>query len=149
MVFRRESVSGIELEIDGLMADHFEEVGAFEDLTLNPKIEFYHRLEKADALRVFSARDNHGNLCGYALFFVQVHPHFEVKQAMCDLIYMMPEHRLKGHGREFIEFCEKSLMNENDIKAIYFSSTSKRPIGKIFERLGYKPIEMRFGKRVN
>lgn len=149
MKFRKESVRGIELEVEGLAFDHFEEVSPFQDIPPDPNIQFYHVLEDKGMLRVFTARDTHGNLCGYALFFVQKHPHFNSKQALCDILYLMPQHRSRGVGQEFIEFCDSSLQSERDIAAIYFSSTAKKPIGKLFERLGYEMADIRYAKRVN
>ena len=110
----------------------------------------YRALDDQEVLRVFTVRDQSGNLCGYAVFFVQIHPHFESsKQALCDAIYVMPEHRKSGIGFQLIQFCDMMLQTEKDIDVIFFTSTTRKPIGKLFERLGYEAHDVRYGKKVS
>lgn len=148
MKFKRENIKDVSLDIEEIIDSHFEEVSPFQDILPNPDVSFYCALEDRGFLRTYAARNDLGALCGYCVFFVQVHPHFKSKQALCDLLYLKPEHRSRSVGSEFVKFIESSLMAEKDIDVIFFSSTSKKPIGKIFERLGYQQTDVRYAKRV-
>lgn len=147
MEFGRETVEKIEKDLSGLIADHYSEVAAFHDIPLQPNYELYKVIEKQKGLRIFTLRGEKGELMGYAVFFVNLHPHFKKSlQARNDLLYVHPS--IRGEASiPLLKYCEDELRSE-EVDVIWYTSTAKRDLRALFKRLNYDLAECCYAKRI-
>ena len=103
-------------------------------------------------LRCLTVRDG-STLVGYV--FVLVYPHLHYAStlwAATDIFWLDPAYRQGLTGFRMFRLMEKSL-KETGVKAIAVNvklhfEASRGTIGKLFERLGYKPIETIYSKYI-
>lgn len=145
MIFQRERASEILAEIIPLTEKHHKECSRFIEIPLDPNYQLYLDAEKLGRLCVFTARKG-SRLCGYAVFFIQPHPHYsKTIQAFCSLLFIDPEYR--GAGMRFIRFCDEALASEG-VKIISHTVTTQMDYSKLLTRLGYEPAELIFERKI-
>lgn len=123
-------------------------------LPVDPDLSVYKKMADGKILRIFTARlgGGHGNadslLVGYQVFFVMKHPHRRYSlEASQDILYLDPEVRRGLVGFKFIKFCDKQLESEG-VKVIYHQISAENNFGRIFERMGYKLMDLTFSRRI-
>ena len=105
ITFREEPFEQSYPDAIPLLDQHHQEISKFPELELDPDVAKYIKLSKIGMYQTFTVRTHEGALIGYAAFFVSQMMHFRHNtQAVCDLIYLSPEYRKQGVGREFISF---------------------------------------------
>lgn len=109
MRFGFESVGQVWDELIVLAAAHHKEQGYKH--AFDPQKQIYESAGGIGILRIFTARDASGKLCGYAGFFVTRHPHMNFITASQDTVYVLPEHRGYTAGR-FMVWCDAALEAE-------------------------------------
>lgn len=130
-----------------LLKLHYIEVAHYQDIELDPDIDQYERMENAGAIRCFVARDELGLMVGYAVFFIRHNIHYRKSlQAVQDIIFIDPKKR--GFGTEFIQWCDEQLKIEG-IQAVYQHVKIQHDFGPLLKRLGYEPIDVIWGRRLD
>lgn len=145
--FRRENVKRIWDDLLPLLDLHYEELAPYKDIPLDPDREFFLKADEAGLIRVFAAREE-GALVGYAVYFVRQDIHYKsIKLAQQDLIFVHPERRGR-FGIRFIRWCEEQLKGEN-VRLIMCHAKVHNDFGAVFERLGYKPVDKIYYRRLD
>lgn len=134
-------------EVLPLVRKHYKEIAHYADIPLDPSLDQYARFEEMGLLRIFTARDSHGFLIGYSVFFVRPNLHYKSSlQAVQDVLYIDPDRR--GFGMKFIEWCDQQLREEK-VQAVYHHVKVKHDFGKLLERLGYQLIDLIYARRLD
>src|SRR5262249_35716557 len=103
--------------------------------------DMFERMDNAGLFKMFTARDA-GRLVGYVNFMVakSIHPGPSWIEARHNSVYVRPEYR-GWIPIALLKFAEKELAAMG-VSAISFGTRLDRPLGKLYERMGYKPIEI-------
>lgn len=145
--FRREEISSdlISEALPLLQAHHDEVMPRAEKVRID-RIK-YLQMARLGVIRCFVVRKE-GKLVGYANFFVCLHPHYrEVRQALCDVLYLSPKYR-GGGGVRFIRWCDAQLEAEG-VHEIHYTVTERHDYSRTLERMGYAKQSRVFSKRMN
>lgn len=162
MRFQRETLSvSLFEEMKPLLEKHFHEIAHYQDIPLDPAIDQYLALERAGALRVFTARgliraqNEDGNweekeiLAGYCIFFVRHNLHYQGSlQASQDILFVYPAFRHAGFGSKFISFCDDELRKEG-VQVAYHHVKQAHNFGPLLERIGYQLVDLIYGRRLD
>lgn len=149
MNFKRERAKDIIDDIKPLIIRNWQETGFYKDIPLDPDFERYVNTDDSGFLRIFTARNGDGELCGYAIFFVVPHLQFRSSlQASQDVIYLDPECRGIA-GVNFIRWCEDELRKEGVQLLMQHISCKTEKTLDLFKNLGYEEVEIILGKRLD
>lgn len=123
-------------EMRPLWKRHFEEIAAFQNISLDPDLSIYQRTATAGVLRIYTAR-MFGSLCGYQVFFISPHPHSKQSiQAVQDILFLDLDLRVGLTGYRFIKWCVQELKREG-VQVIHQHISAKKDFGHLFKRLGF------------
>src|SRR3989304_2665579 len=87
LTFQEERASDLFAEAKPLLEEHWAEIATYKDIPLDPEWEMYVLAEDTGHLRTYTFRD-HGELKGYAVFFVRTHLHYHgSRQAVQDIVW--------------------------------------------------------------
>jgi GNAT superfamily N-acetyltransferase len=142
--YQQEFLSQVEDEVTPLAVLEWEESGHSTE-NLNIDWETYFALEEAGRLKFFTARDG-DRLVGY--FVVLVITPLTAKADLVgvyDAVYVHKDYRKSMVARRLFKFVE-DCMREDYIYRVVASSSSKNPIGRFLERMGYGEIETKYEK---
>lgn len=147
--YQRERAQDLWGEIMPLLIEHKDEIAAYPDIPLDPDIEAYNAIEADGALRCYTARLA-GVLVGYAVFFLRHNLHYRSSyQAVQDVLFIQLAHRHGRVGFGLIRFSERELKAEG-VQAVYQHIKTKTPQTiALFEKLGYAPIDLIMGLRLD
>lgn len=147
--FFETSVDELEALSAQLVHDHKNDLCAFgEDVDLKIHWGYYKHLETMDMVRVYCATE-FGILFGYFGAVISAHQHYQDHVvADCDAMYVAKDYRDGLLGYKFLKWCLNKLENEPRVKSILFGTKAHFDVGKLLDRLGYKPIETIYHKRV-
>lgn len=145
ITFQVENWNDVMQEAKPLWYLHYEEVAQNKDkMKLNPDIERLNLLNDNGMLHIVTARKQ-GELVGYHASVVETLMHYkDVLAANGDLYWLRKDCRGVTAIRLFEEV-EKTLKLRG-IKIIYDITKIYADHGRLFEYLGYKPIERRYSK---
>lgn len=131
-------------EIKPLIQRHYEELGRFKDIQLDPNFAEY--LAAKDFISVFTVRDD-TVLVGYTIFFVtpSLH-HRHVKQALQDILWLSPGHRKRGLGADFLSWVDERL-REKGVQVVMQVVRNRAVHGTLVEAMGYEPLEWVYVRR--
>jgi GNAT superfamily N-acetyltransferase len=142
--FQWERFAAIAKELPPLFEKHWREIALNQDkVPLDPDWARYYDYDLLGILQVLTVRFD-GGLVGYLFVFVHPHLHYaSTLWAQTDLYWINPAYR--GRGVSLFRLMEKRL-RELKVQAVYVNmklhfEAERGTIAKIFERLGYKPIE--------
>ena len=142
--YQQEFLSHAEEEVTPLAELEWEESGhPTESLVID--WDTYFALEEAGRLKFFTAREE-GKLIGY--FVVLIISPLTTKGELIgayDAVYVHKDYRKSTVARRMFKFVE-DCMKEDHIYRVVASSSSKNPIGKFLNRLGYSEIETKYEK---
>lgn len=144
--FAREKFSDVQEELQEHIHNHYEEVAGWKDkVKLNPDYDSYNTLSDAGILQVYTARCE-GVLVGYNIMITHTNLHYsDHLYAVNDIIYVAPEHRVKGLGGELIKYSEEELSLEG-VSVIIMNTKVKAPFDNLLENMDYKLVERSYGK---
>ena len=147
--FAREiSGAGLHQELIPLLQEHYDEIAQFKDIPLKPDFLRYDAIEKAGALRVYTARDD-GRLVGYAIFIVGPHLHYKTSlQAVQDVLFLTEKLRRGLSGLKFIKWCDKMLASDG-VQVVCQHVKKARDFGKVLLRLGYRHADTLYVRRLD
>jgi GNAT superfamily N-acetyltransferase len=146
MEFSEETLSQCLDEARPLLVDHWENIALNKDtISLNPLWNIYEKLEETGNLKIITARQDE-KLVGYAAYVISPSLHYSSEIiADADVFWLDPNHRKGMAGMRLFKHAEKVLKSYgvtrilNKVK-IHFD------VGKVFERMGYDPIERVYSK---
>jgi len=140
--YQQEFLCLAEQEVTPLAELEWEESGhPTEPLVID--WESYFALEEVGRLKFFTARKD-GLLIGY--FVVIITSPLTTKGELVgsyDAVYVHKDYRKSTVARRLFKFVE-DCMKEDGIYRLIASSSSKNPIGRFLNRLGYKEIETKY-----
>ena len=133
-------------DIKPLLYRHWQEIALNqESVPLAPNWRRYEEMEKAGALSIVTVRCN-GALVGYSVFFVMPGLHYTtILEARMDIFWLAQEHRGRMGGARLFRAHERELRRRG-VKRVYVGSKLHKDSSRLFEALGYKPIEQWFSK---
>lgn len=144
MIFAQESIRKVWPEATPLIVAHNDELSVFGKRDFSP--DLYYQAEDAGTMALFTAREEGGSLCGYALFYVGTHPHYQQKTAAQDSFYMKPS----GRGPAAVRFLAQSdrMLKDMGVELIIRNCMETNNISDLYLRFGYKPLERSFLRRL-
>lgn len=134
-----------------LFYKHYGEISPNPDIPMRIDFDRYLKMQEQGILRNFTARDESGDLLGYAVFYVcQAIRYLDSKQAQQDVIYLEPSGRGHGIGSAFVDWCEGYLKAEG-VQVIYHHAKvgPKDKLGPLLEKKGYRPVDLIYMKRLD
>lgn len=102
-----------------------------------PRLDFYNKAGDDGWLKTFVLRHG-GDAVGYSNMYITNDLHNGEKIAKEDTIYVKKEHR-NGIGKKLVVFIQ-GYMKEAGVKRINISPVTDLRVGKIWKRMGYKPV---------
>ncbi len=147
---RTENLAQVLPQAQALTKAHWNETeqdlyGA-QDYTLHESQ--YKLLEDLDMLHISAARDDAGQLCGYACFTIT--PCYHRQQALVatlDGLFLQPRVRKGMAVMSLLRAAEKAL-KAREVRFIQYVSPASRPCDALYRRLGAKQSETIFCKEV-
>lgn len=134
-----------------LIERHWHEVAHYKDIPLNVNRDGYIAAENADLVRLYTMRHAATRLLlGYALFLVSLNLHYcTSRQAKQDVLFIAPEHRGGFLGSRLVRFADDAMRAEG-VQVSYQHVKLEHPaLGSILQRIGYEPIEVIWGRRLD
>ena len=112
-----------------------------EEIPLNDeKLEsFFSRIQNNPDLKLYIAEEN-GQSIGYATLSFSFSTEFGGKYAEIEELYIAPEFRNQGFGKEFIACLEKLAKTDGAKSVFLVASSSNQKAQKLYENLGYKQL---------
>jgi GNAT superfamily N-acetyltransferase len=145
--FQKETVEAIRDEVQPLIEEHYQEISANLDIPLKPNWEKYIGLDHMGVLRIYTARNDAGELIGYGVYFVQKNLHYDDSlQAVQDILFIRKGFR--GTGGRLIKWCDEQLKAEG-VQVVYHHVKIMHDFGPLLERMGYKCIEKIYSRRLD
>ncbi len=146
ITYQREDWEATYAEAEPLLRRHYAEIAHYQDIPLNPDLEYYRSI--APFLRVFSARED-DHLVGYATYVVKKNQHYQDSlQAWQDILFVAPEHRNARVGYHLIRTSDRALQEEG-VQVVYQHVKDKHNFGALLERQGYTLVDHIYGKRLD
>ena len=128
-----------------LVEAHWQEV-VRDERQLNVDWAAFERVERAGALRVFTARQE-GELKGYAVFILAPHLHSKDKlTAQNDAVFMAKEMRRGRNALRFLSSCMKQLEDVDLVDITIWHVKTWLNFGPLLELLGCRPAEVIYAK---
>lgn len=147
--YNSEPVATLWPELFPLFELHYQEVATYHDIPLEVDRLMYEELERLNILRVYTVRHNR-ELVGYGFYLVSTHLHYKSSlQAKQDLIYIHPDHRRRGLGRELVEFADRELAAEGVQAVSQHVKLAVPQLGKLLEEIGYTATETVLVRRLD
>lgn len=140
-----QELLGPDLEIEALplIIAHAAEVDHPEEAPLNVVWEKYYQMQHLNLVRIFTARNDGGELVGYSVFFVHKGTQRgDTLQANQDALYVKPEYR--GTNGALIKFAEERLKLEGCEK-LYITLRSNSS-GRVLVNNGYEHTQSVYAK---
>ncbi len=141
---------GIFHEVQPLVHRHWEDLALNRDkVPLLPNWSRYRQLEGEGALSIVTARRN-GKLVGYSCMILSPGLHYSTCfEARMDLFWLAPEVRNQAMpGIRLFRAVEKELKRRG-VQRVYVGSKLHKDVGRLFERLGYTPIETWYSRMLD
>lgn len=130
---------------------HWKEIALNQDkIPLDPDWARYFDYDLLGILHCLTVRDGQ-TLVGYVFVLTWPHLHYaSTLWAQTDIFWLDPVYRQGWTGFRMLRLMEKRLQ-ELGVRVIYANAklhfeASRGTIGKLLERLGYKPTEMIYSK---
>ena len=144
-----ESFGDVIGEVGSLLVRHWEEIALDQDtVPLDPDYDSYRRLADLGKLHITTARSN-GVLVGYACFFLIQNLHYKsLFVADPDIFWLAPEHRKGSAGFRLLRFAEDRLAEIGVNRVLLRTKLGEKDLARLFDRLGYIPIERLHSKKV-
>ena len=135
--------------VDKLINDYwFASPENVDHVPLNFNWRQYLSLEGTGHVKLYTARDDNGNMLGCALYFVTEHLHHKnYVVAECDTLAVSIAARGHGVGRGLIAHAEQAL-KAFDVKEIIHRSRLVYDTEALFPKLGFTAIETAYSKKV-
>jgi len=148
MEFKRGSIQEYWDKAIPLFKRHHDETGSMEGAEFNPAKEKYFALDQSGNAKLFVAIEKEDHLCGYCIFFVFPHHHYQDHLwAVQDVLFVEKEHRGFTACR-FVAWCDEELKKDG-VKVVARLVHPKNDYSRLLESLGYNLVEMGYMRKVN
>jgi GNAT superfamily N-acetyltransferase len=147
VTFARERFHDVIDELKPLLERHWREIALYQDeVVFDPDYDRYADLDEKGVMHAFFARVD-GNIVGYAVYFVMPHLHYRRdKWAVCDIVWIAPEHRRQATGAGLFSFVEESL-RASGATAMHTNGKEDHPaLGFLLEHLGHGRVQFGYSK---
>lgn len=136
----------LQTEMMPLLVKHWHEVALnHAAVPLDIDQAGYKRHDESGALHIVTARRD-GVLIGYHVAIISPHLHYaSTLHGLTDVYYIAPEFRHGVTGMRLFQRVEKEL-KERGVKKLYTATKLHLDQGKLFEHMGYIPIERVYAK---
>mgnify|MGYP001212551605 CR=1 FL=1 len=136
-------------EVGPLLQKHWEEIALDKArIDLQPDWAVYDILYDNNKMHVTTARDG-TKLVGYAIFILTNALHYkQLSIADGDVFWLDPEYRKGLTGYKLLKKSE-GFLGTRGVQKIFNKVKLHKDVGKVFERLGYTPIERVYAKGVS
>ena len=129
------------------MREHFKEIHFLSDFEFNPDVQYYMALEEQNHLKFFSVFVD-DTLVGYSIYFIRQHPHCKnIFMGWQDAIYLAPEFRGNGMGKELIETADMFL-SDLGCNVVFNFVSSRLDFGPMLQSVGYEMIDKMYARRL-
>lgn len=145
--YGREPVADLWSEVQPLLELHWDEIAHYRDVALAPKREMYERMDATGILRCYTARVD-GELVGYLAVIVMPALHYDITQAIQDVLFVVPAFRRSRIGVGLLRFAERALRDEG-VNVIVQHVKVAHDFGPLLSRMGYECVEKIFWKRLD
>lgn len=144
--FQVENWNDILEEAKPLWVPHYQEVGQNkEKMKLDPDLDKLHNLNARGMLHIVTARKD-GELVGYHASVIDTLIHYKnILAGVSDLYWLREDCRKGTTGIRLFQEVERTL-KARGVQVLYDATKLYLDHGKIFEHLGYKPIERKYSK---
>jgi GNAT superfamily N-acetyltransferase len=141
-----EAFSAVIEEAKPLLDRHWEEIALNQDtVPLRPNWKRYAELEAAGALSVVTVRAQ-GRMVGYCCMIVCHGLHYMTcLEARMDIFWIAPEYRGRMGGVRLFKAVEAELKRRG-VQRMFVGSKLHKDVSRLFEALGYTPVEQWFSK---
>lgn len=146
ITFNVEQWKDIKKEAAPLWVPHYEEVGQNKTkMPLDPDLARLDRIDAEGKLHIVSARKE-GELVGYHASIVDTLIHYRtVLAGTSDLYWIRQDCRTGRTPLRLFEEVEKTL-KARGVQILYDATKLYLDHDRLFQHLGYKPIERRYSK---
>ena len=118
-----------------------------EHVPLDPDCDRYEKMDAAGQLCMVTLRAQ-GQLVGYCCMMVSPELHYRTTLgARMDVFWLAPEYRGRMGGVRLFKAVEAELRRRG-VKRAFMGSKLHRDSSRLFEALGYRPMEMWFSKYI-
>ena len=155
IVYAVEPYSTAFEEARELLVEHWEEIALNKDkIRLAIDEDRYRDLAEKGILHIVTVRDANiqkwaydpGKLIGYHVALIVPHLHYKNDlHGFTDIFFIHPDYRKGRIGINLFKFVEKS-MKERGVVKLMTAVKLHLDVGRIFERLGWTPIERLYSK---
>lgn len=146
VTFKEEFYKDIKDEMAPLLEEHWKSIALYQDkIPLAPNHEIYLEHNEAGTIKIYTARKD-GELVGY--FVLQLYNHIHYKHnffAICDVIYVRPQHRAGGTGPKLIKYCEER-MKELGVEVIAINTKAHTSFAPLLESMDYQIADLFYSK---
>ena len=149
ITYQPEKISDVIPELKSIVGLHWSEIGAFDrdNVPLDVDWDKYVAMEEVGVVKMLTVRSD-GCLIGYYIAFVTFHPHYkQTLFADCDIMFLLPSYRKGFVGYKLIKKSEEYLFSLG-VKINILSTKANKNLRKLTERLGYKPLDIKYYKEV-
>lgn len=147
-VYAVEPWSSFKHEAAQLFKRHWREIALnHAEVPLDIDHERYDALAEAGALHIVTARKG-GLLIGYHLAIVSGHLHYKsTLHGITDIYYVVPECRHGTLAIRLFQAVERELKKVG-VRKLFTATKLHLDQGRLFEHLGYKPVERLYAKLI-
>jgi len=147
MEYKSEEVTqGLIDEILPLLMLHEKELNV-SGRPLDPDYLTYIVADVKRQLAVYTVRDGEEkSVIGYAVYWLSRHPHYDIKVAQQDILFLHPAHRKGRVGIKLIKFSEKCLKEDHSVEMVLQHTKSHKSLESLFQYLGYTELETIYSK---
>ncbi len=145
-----EKFAQVFLEAQPLTQAHWDETeqALYGEQAYSLNQSQYQLLEDLNMLHISAARDEQGQLCGYACFtLTSCYHRGGALVATLDGLFLHPKQRHGLGALRLLRAAEKALI-QRKVRFIQYSSPASRPCDALYVRLGAKHSESIFCKEV-
>lgn len=136
-------------EVKPLLARHYDEISLHKGrFDLDPQYDEYLRRDALGMVLTITLRED-GKLVGYIVSFVAPGLHYrDCLTLTMDIFYVAPEHRGKQGGIKLFRALEREARRRG-VGYMMMGSKLHRDASRLFERLGYAPVETYYAKWID
>tara|TARA_R110000822_G_scaffold38746_11_gene107142 strand:+ start:590 stop:1039 length:450 start_codon:yes stop_codon:yes gene_type:complete len=149
MNFAEERLADVLGEITPLLIDHWHHIALDKDrVPLAPAWDLYRDLDEQGSMKIITAREG-GELVGYIVYLLSPSLHYTSQFfAEGDIFWLSPAHRKGSAGLRLFRFAE-TILKDAGVTKVINKVKLHADVGKVFEHMGYSPIERVYAKAIS
>ena len=133
-------------EAEPLLLKHEEEINILS-YPLNHNKLLYIKAGSEGKCVVYTARSDE-SLVGYVCYWIADNPHYGVRQATQDVLFIHEDYRKGRVGINLLKESEKDLKDNLEVRTIYQHTKRHKKLDRLFEYLSYKESDKLYVKEL-